>query len=113
MMLEIHDAAAKFLSKVESTTISNSPVALQGKTELLACLVTCSSPEQKTMLEKLAHSHVEACCASTLPTLFKILRDLKTSDRHLCDAFWSKTLYHLQNMPSEREDYKLFRVAHR
>ena len=113
MMVEMHDAAAKFLSQAESAIIGNNPLALQGTTDLLACLVTFSSPEQKAMLEKLTHSHVEDCSASTLPTLFKLLRELKTADMQLCDAYWSKTLHHLENLPSEREDYKLFRVAHR
>ncbi|KAJ9581987.1 hypothetical protein L9F63_003677, partial [Diploptera punctata] len=113
LMYEMHDAAANFLSQAESATIGNNPLALQGTTDLFACLVTYSSPERKSMLEKLAQSHVEESSPNTLPTLFKLLRDLKTANIQLCDAFWTKTLQQLENLPSEREDYKLFRVAHR
>jgi len=111
---EIHEAATQFLSQVEDERISSNPLAFQVTTDLLSCLVSFSFPTQKLALEKLAQQHVEGCSSpSSLPTLFKILRQLKTSSVQLCDAFWSKTLQYMENMPEEREDYKLFRVSHR
>ncbi|XP_021937564.1 FAST kinase domain-containing protein 1, mitochondrial isoform X2 [Zootermopsis nevadensis] len=110
---EMHDAATQFLSQVEDERISSNPLAFQVTTDLLSCLVSFSSPTQKLALEKLAQRHVEGCTPSSLPTLFKILRQLKTSNVKLCDAFWSRTLQCMENIPEEREDYKLFRVTHR
>lgn len=109
----MHDAATQFLSQVEDERISSNPLAFQVTTDLLSCLVSFSSPTQKLALEKLAQRHVEGCTPSSLPTLFKILRQLKTSNVKLCDAFWSRTLQCMENIPEEREDYKLFRVTHR
>lgn len=111
---EMHEAATQFLSQVEDERISSNPLAFQVTTDLLSCLVSVSSPTQKLPLEKLAQHHVERFTSpSSLPTLFKILRQLKTSNIKLCDAFWSRTLECMVNMPEEREDYKLFRVSHR
>lgn len=113
-MDEMHEAATQFLSQVEDERISSNPLAFQVTTDLLSCLVSVSSPTQKLPLEKLAQHHVEGFTSpSSLPTLFKILRQLKTSNIKLCDAFWSRTLECMVNMPEEREDYKLFRVSHR
>jgi len=110
----MHEAATQFLSQVEDERISSNPLAFQVTTDLLSCLVSVSSPTQKLPLEKLAQHHVEGFTSpSSLPTLFKILRQLKTSNIKLCDAFWSRTLECMVNMPEEREDYKLFRVSHR
>jgi hypothetical protein len=111
---EMHEAATQFLSQVEDERISSNPLALQVTTDLLSCLITVSSPPQKLPLEKLAQHHVEGSTSpSSLPTLFKILRQLKTSNIKLCDAFWSRTLECMVNMPAEREDYKLLRFSHR
>jgi hypothetical protein len=111
---EMHEAASQFLSQVENERLSSNPLAFQCITDLLSCLVTFSSPAQKLALEKIVQQHIEeSSSASSLPTLFKILRQLKTSNVKLCDAFWSRTLDCMQNMPTEREDYKLFRVSHR
>jgi hypothetical protein len=111
---EMHEAAAHFLSQVENEKISGNPLALKVTTDLLSCLVSFSSPTQKLALEKLVQHHVESCSVpSSLPTLFKILRQLKTSNVKLCDAFWSRTLQCMENVPEEKEDYKLFRVTHR
>ncbi|PSN37677.1 hypothetical protein C0J52_05617 [Blattella germanica] len=87
IMDEMHEAATKFLSQTESATIGSSPLAMQGTTDLFACLVTFSSPEQKSVLEKLTQTHVQECAPSTLPTLFKVLRHLKTSNVELCDMY--------------------------
>jgi hypothetical protein len=111
---EMHEAATQFLSQVEDERISSNPLAFQVTTDLLSCLVSFSSPTQRLALEKLAKHHLEGSTSpSSLPTLFKILRQLKTSNVKLCDAFWSKTLQCMENIPEEREDYKLFRVSHR
>jgi hypothetical protein len=111
---EMHEAASQYLSQVETGRLSSNPLAFQCITELLSCLVSSSSSAQKLTLEKLVQEYIEeSCSASSLPTLFKILRQLKTSNVKLCDMFWSRTLDCMQNMPTEREDYKLFRVSHR
>jgi hypothetical protein len=110
----MHEAATQFLSQVEDERISSNPLAFQVTTDLLSCLVSFSSPTQKLVLEKLAQHHIEGSSSpSSLPTLFKILRQLKTSNAKLCDAFWSRALQCMENIPEEREDYKLFRVTHR
>lgn len=111
---EMREAAGKFLSQVENERVSSSPSALKCVTHLLACLVSLSSPTQKLALEKLIQRHVEeSISASSLPALFRILQQLKTSNIKLCDAFWSRTLDCMQNIPAEREYYKLLQVSHR
>ncbi|KAJ4446649.1 hypothetical protein ANN_13346 [Periplaneta americana] len=113
MAEEMHDAASQYLAQVEDERIASNPTVFQVTTDLLACMVSFSSPTQKLVLEKLAQHHVVGSSSSSLPTLFKILRHLKTSNVQLCDKFWSRTLRHMEEIPTEREDYKLFRVSHR
>jgi hypothetical protein len=111
---EMREAASQFLSQVENERVSSSPPALKCITDLLSCLVSFSSPTQKLALEKLVQQHVEeASSPSSLSALFRILQQLKTSNVKLCDAFWSRTLDCIQNIPAEREYYKLLRVSHR
>jgi hypothetical protein len=111
---EMHKAASQFLSQVENERVSSSPSALKYIMDLLSCLVPFSSPTQKLALEKLVQQHVEESSSpSSLSALFRILQQLKTSNVKLCDALWSRTLHYMQNIPAEREYYKLLRVSHR
>lgn len=111
---EMHEAVSQLLSQVENEGVSSSPVAFKCITDLLSCLVTFSSPTQKLALEKLVQQHIEEySSALSFPALFRILQQLNTSNVELCDAFWSRTLDIMQNMPAEKEYCKLFQVSHR
>ncbi|PNF15316.1 hypothetical protein B7P43_G00958 [Cryptotermes secundus] len=111
---EMHEAASQLLSQVENEGVSSSPIAFKCITDLLSCLVSFSSPTQKLALEKLVQQHIEEYSSALyFPALFRILRQLNTSNVELYDAFWTRTLDIMQNMPTEREYYKLFQVSHR
>lgn len=85
--------------------------------ELLACAVLYTLPEQRIAMTKIAkdivYSKTKTPTASLLPSLFKALRLLKISNLDLCNAYWTKVLNEIQNNPKEREIYRIARFCHR
>ncbi|XP_066999739.2 FAST kinase domain-containing protein 1, mitochondrial isoform X2 [Anabrus simplex] len=106
---EMQQYAAHILSQ-EGDFLS----AMQSSVDLLSCAVTFSSPNQRKLFEKLTSDHLENVkFSSSMVTLFKVIRNLKTSNVNLCDKFWCKTLKYLELSASERIDYKLLRQCYR
>lgn len=85
--------------------------------ELLACAVLFTLPEQRVAMTKIAkdivYSKTKKPSATLLPSLFKSLRLLKISNLELCNAYWTEVLNEILNNPKEREIYRIARFCHR
>ncbi|XP_046394173.1 FAST kinase domain-containing protein 1, mitochondrial isoform X2 [Ischnura elegans] len=81
--------------------------------ELLSCLIQWVPPSNKKYFEDTV---LEFICSSLsprlLPVTFSVLRNLKTSNVTLCDAFWSRTLDFIRAKPSMQIGIRLLRFCH-
>lgn len=106
---EIHHVTSKWLSKAEV----NADVTVL---RLLSCIVPSSSPSRRkhieTLLRKqfLINNNFSHLC---IGPLFNIIRNLKTSDVYLCNAYWSSVVDWLSSGNSLREHHKLLRICSR
>lgn len=107
---EIHHVTSKWLSK---TDVDADVTVLR----LLSCIVPSSSPSRRKHIEALLkkqfliNNNFSQLC---IGPLFNIIRNLKTSDVHLCDAYWSNVVDWLNSgNPSLREHHKLLRLCSR
>lgn len=101
---------SKWLSKTEvetDITVLN----------LLSCIVPTSSITRRKQIEALLKKQfLSNNCFSKLciGPLFDIIRNLKTSDVQICDAYWSSVLdWLVLGKPSIREHYKLLRICNK
>lgn len=107
---EIYNVTSKWLTKID---VDTDITALR----LLSCVVPSSSNMRRknieTLLKKqfiLNYSFSEIC----IGPLYNIIKNLKTSDKHICNAYWSSVLNWLNTgKPSFRECHKLLRICNR
>lgn len=86
--------------------------------ELLACAVLFTLPDQRVAMTKIAKDIVYSktkrpSSAMLLPSLFKALRLLKISNLDLCNAYWTEVLNEILSNPKEREVYRIGRFCYR
>ncbi|XP_071452664.1 FAST kinase domain-containing protein 1, mitochondrial [Hetaerina americana] len=104
LVREVEKTASELLQKKKDSI----PVI-----ELMSCLVQSMTPSSKkrfegTLLEWIHNS----CSPQFLPVIFSVLRHLKTSNVHLCDAFWSHTLNYIRAKPAVHNGFRLLRFCH-
>jgi hypothetical protein len=107
---EINQVTSKWLSKAE---VDADVTVLR----LLSCIVPSSSPSRRKHIEGLLkkqfvlNNNFSQLC---IGPLFNIIRNLKTSDVHLCDVYWSSVVDWLSSDNSSlREHHKLLRICNR
>lgn len=107
---EINTMTSKWLSKAE---IDTDITVLQ----LLSCIIPSTLTSQKDHVESLLRK--QFLLNNNFPKLyigplFNIIRNLKTADIQICDAYWLSVLNCLINgQPSLREHHKLLRICNR
>ncbi|CAI6366545.1 unnamed protein product [Macrosiphum euphorbiae] len=107
---EIHNETSKWLSKAD---VDTDITVLR----LLSCIVPSSSASRRKHIESLLrkqfllnNSFSQLC----IGPLFNIIRNLKTSDLHICNAYWSSVLdWLISGKPLIREHHKLLRICNR
>jgi len=107
---EIHNETSKWLSKAD---VDTDITVLR----LLSCIVPSSSASRRKHIESLLrkqfllnNSFSQLC----IGPLFNIIRNLKTSDLHICNTYWSSVLnWLISGKPSIREHHKLLRICNR
>lgn len=107
---EIHLVTSEWLSKIEVDTDIT-------MLRLLSCIVPSSSGSRRKHIETilrqqfLKNKDFSHLC---IGPLFNIIRNLKTSDLQICNAYWSSVLDWLNSgKPSLREIHKLLRICNR
>lgn len=84
---------------------------------LLSCIVPSTSTSRRKHIELLLkkqfllnYNFSQIC----MGPLYNIIRNLKTSDEYICNAYWSNVLNWLNTgKPSLRECHKLLRICNR
>lgn len=107
---EINTVTSKWLSKAE---IDTDITMLQ----LLSCIIPSTLVSQKNPIELLLKKQFLSRNSSSklyIGPLFNIIRNLKTADLKICDAYWSNVLNVFTNdgHPS-LHDNKLLRICNR
>jgi len=106
---EIHNVTSKWLSKVE---IETDITILQ----LLSCIVPLSSSSWRKHIECLLkkqfllNNNFSKLC---IGPLFNTIRNLKTSDVDICNAYWSSVLDWLKSEKSLQDHHTLLRICNR
>lgn len=107
---EINDVTSKWLSKTED---DNDATLLR----LLSCIVPSASATQRvhieTLLKKqlLLNNNFPQLCFGPL---YNIITNLKTTDKYICDVYWSNVLIWLRSCKHpNRETHKLLRICSR
>lgn len=107
---EIHLVTSKWLSKVE---VDTDITVLR----LLSCIVPSSSGSRRKHVETLLRQQFSMNRSFShlcIGPLFNIIRNLKTSDVQICDAYWLSVLdWLISGKPSLREVHKLLRICNR
>lgn len=89
MLDEIQSHALKLVSGMENQSNNSVDLIL----ELLSCVASFSSPLQKSMFEKIFQQYMaNNLTISTIPSFYKIIYHVKTSDKRVYDRFWNKSL---------------------
>jgi len=107
---EIHNETSKWLSKAD---VDTDITVLR----LLSCIVPSSSASRRKYIESLLRKQFllnNSFSRFYIGPLFNIIRNLKTSDIQICNAYWSSVLDLLiSGKPSIREHHKLLRMCNR
>lgn len=106
---EINNVTYRWLSKAEVDT----DITIL---RLLSCLIPSSSAPQRKLIEKLLRKQFlqnDSFPKLCIGPLFNIIRNLKTSDKNICNAYWSSVMDWLSNGKFFREHHKLLRVCNR
>lgn len=107
---EIHNVTSKWLSKIDVDTNIT-------ELRLLSCIVPTSSASRRRHIECLLRKQFllnNNFSKLSIGPLFNIIRNLKTSDVHICNAYWSSVLYWLNSAkPSLRDNHSLLRICNR
>lgn len=107
---EINVVSSKWLSKSDD---GNDITLLH----LLSFIIPYSSASRRIHIEALLkkqflidNSFPQLC----IGPLYNIIRNLKTSDKQICDAYWSNILYWLKTgKPHNQKYHRLLRVCNR
>lgn len=78
--------------------------------ELLTCSLFETIPSKRKRLSMMADELISVSGDATLPSLFKVLRLLKTADTKLYDAYWDKVV---EDIKSDQTGMKIIRHMHR
>ncbi|XP_022168362.1 FAST kinase domain-containing protein 1, mitochondrial isoform X1 [Myzus persicae] len=107
---EIHNETSKWLSKAD---VDTDITVLR----LLSCIVPSSSASRRKHIESLLRKQFllnNTFSQLCIGPLFNIIRNLKTSDVQICNAYWSSVLdWLISGKPSIREHHKLLRICNR
>lgn len=106
---EINTVTSKWLSKAE---IDTDITVLQ----LLSCIIPSTLASQKNRVESLLRKQFLSKNSSSklyIGPLFNIIRNLKTADLKVCDAYWTNVLNCLIDDQPSLRDNKLLRICNR
>lgn len=89
MLDEIQNHALKLVSDMKEQSDHCVDLIL----ELLSCVASFSSPLQKSMFEKIFQQYLNYnLTISTIPSFYKFIYHVKSSDKQMYDRFWNKSL---------------------
>lgn len=106
---EINNVTYRWLSRAE---VDTDITVLR----LLSCIIPSSSAPQRKLIEMLLRKQFlqnDSFPKLCIGPLFNIIRNLKTSDTNICDAYWSSVLNWLSTANSTQESHKLLRICNR
>jgi len=107
---EINNVTFKWLVKSEVDT----DVTIL---RLLSCIIPSSSTYRKKYIEDILRKQFlknDGFSKYCIGPLFNIIRNLKTSDKYICNAYWSCVLDWLQSGPAYfRQNHKILRICNR